>query len=109
MPVCYCAVVLLPPQLPAWSSASSPGAAAADGGGMLTWPVLLLGGVPLDPDRALPAVHRPSLVIKVREARWLSEVPVRNHWDGTKGGVQRTAHLVAVGVRCQVRDGSWIA
>jgi hypothetical protein len=57
-------------QVPAWapatSSVSGGAAAAGSGGGMLRWPVLLLGGVPLDPDRALPAVHRPSLTLKVR-------------------------------------------
>jgi hypothetical protein len=35
---------------------------------MYVWPVLLLGGVPLNPDKALPAVHRPSITIKVSMA-----------------------------------------
>lgn len=49
------------PQVPAWTSSSS----SSSSGGMYVWPVLLLGGVPLNPDKALPAVHRPSITIKV--------------------------------------------
>lgn len=68
-------------QVPAWTAAASHTAAAAGSGGRaggsLTWPVLLLGGVPLDPDRALPAVHRPSITVKVREG-----------WDRTGYGHQ---------------------
>jgi hypothetical protein len=64
------AVVAVAAQVPAWTAASSHTAATVGSGarrGSLTWPVLLLGGVPLDPDRALPAVHRPSITVKVSQ------------------------------------------
>lgn len=54
---------------------------------MLTWPVLLLGGVPLDPDRALPAVHRPSVVIKVGAFKGISEPMVGVVVHAAPGGL----------------------
>jgi hypothetical protein len=46
---------------------SCPAAAAVGSspGGLVVWPVLLMGGAPLEQGRGLPTVQRPSITLKV--------------------------------------------
>ncbi|WIA41023.1 hypothetical protein OEZ86_004661 [Tetradesmus obliquus] len=52
-------------QAAACSCPAAAAAAAAAPGGLVVWPVLLMAGAPLEQGRGLPAVARPSIILKV--------------------------------------------